>query len=596
MCGITAYCGQKKAIPFLLNGLKQLEYRGYDSAGISVLNNESLLTKKCQGRIKNLENILDKDIHGYIGIGHTRWATHGSPSYINAHPHNNQANTFSIVHNGIIENYQDLKIKLIKKGYTFQSQTDSEVIVQLLDYYYQDNVFEAFKKMLQDIKGSYAICMICSYDKDHVYIAKKESPLIIGKTSHGYLIASDIPALLDYTHEVSYLDDFECAIVSKDNIQFYNQELKSIEKNFKTITYQKDIITKDGYDTFMLKEINEQPQAIEATLKGRIHNHQIIFEELKDLDFHSYQQVYFVACGSAYHACLYGSHILQKLINIPVQTFVASEFRYNDPLLSEKTLTIFVSQSGETADTLAALRLARAKKATTIAIANVIGSTLAREADYTLYTYAGVEQAVASSKAYITQLVILLLLAYFISQQLFDKTDTLLLQQIQSLSHVIENILKDCHIYEKFADKIKDKKDIYFIGRSLDYVSALEGSLKLKEVSYIHSDAYMAGELKHGPIALIEEGTIVIAIASQPHIMDKTMNNIEETISRGANVILLTTQTTVNKNTYTLPSLHPFLQPFCVAVVLQFIAYKVACLKGLDVDKPRNLAKSVTVE
>ncbi len=600
MCGITAYCGKGEALPFLMQGLSKLEYRGYDSAGITTLENNQLVTIKCKGRLENLENKLKShQLHGHVGIGHTRWATHGIPSNLNSHPHTNQDETIALVHNGIIENYRELKDELIKKGYQFQSDTDSEVVVLLLDSLYEGDLLAATQKVLKRIKGSYALCILSTLEPEHIIVVKKDSPLIIGKTNDAYVAASDIPALLEYTKDVYFLNDYEMAVLSCDHIDFYNQDGLKIEKTSTTIPYDLEAAKKDGYDTFMLKEIHEQPHVIAETLRGRIHQQHIVLDELKDIDFSKFNKVYFVACGTAYHASLCGAHVLKKVAHLPVLNEVASEFRYNDPLIDEKTLAIFVSQSGETADTLAALRLAKEKKATTLAIANVLGSTISRDADYVLYTCAGPEIAVASTKAYTTQLVLLILLAYYIAQNLNQDIHDDVMKQLQLIPQYVDNILKDEPVFAQYAQMLKDMHDAYFIGRNLDYASVLEGALKLKEVSYVHADAYVAGELKHGPIALIEDGSVVIAVATQPHVAQKTISNIQETIARGARVILLTTHHEEVKNvqnTYYLPDVEPTLQAILVAIPLQLLAYYTACLKGCDVDKPRNLAKSVTVE
>ena len=600
MCGITAYCGKGEALPFLMQGLSKLEYRGYDSAGITTLENNQLVTIKCKGRLENLENKLKShQLHGHVGIGHTRWATHGIPSNLNSHPHTNQDETIALVHNGIIENYRELKDELIKKGYQFQSDTDSEVVVLLLDSLYEGDLLAATQKVLKRIKGSYALCILSTLEPEHIIVVKKDSPLIIGKTNDAYVAASDIPALLEYTKDVYFLNDYEMAVLSCDHIDFYNQDGLKIEKTSTTIPYDLEAAKKDGYDTFMLKEIHEQPHVIAETLRGRIHQQHIVLDELKDIDFSKFNKIYFVACGTAYHASLCGAHVLKKVAHLPVLNEVASEFRYNDPLIDEKTLAIFVSQSGETADTLAALRLAKEKKATTLAIANVLGSTISRDADYVLYTCAGPEIAVASTKAYTTQLVLLILLAYYIAQNLNQDIHDDVMKQLQLIPQYVDNILKDEPVFAQYAQMLKDMHDAYFIGRNLDYASVLEGALKLKEVSYVHADAYVAGELKHGPIALIEEGSVVIAVATQPHVAQKTISNIQETIARGARVILLTTHHEEVKNvqnTYYLPDVEPTLQAILVAIPLQLLAYYTACLKGCDVDKPRNLAKSVTVE
>ncbi|MEG0452489.1 MAG: glutamine--fructose-6-phosphate transaminase (isomerizing) [Coprobacillus sp.] len=600
MCGITAYCGNHFALPFLMQGLSKLEYRGYDSAGVTTLESDGLLTIKCKGRLMNLEEKLhDYKVEGQIGIGHTRWATHGVPSNLNSHPHNNNDETLSLVHNGIIENYRELKEELIELGYTFQSETDSEVVVQLLDHYYEGDLFEATKKVLKRIDGSYALCIVSTQEPDKIIVAKKDSPLIIGQADGAYVAASDIPALLEYTKDVYFLSDHEMAILEKDRIGFYTHEGEPIKKELVTIPYDLEAAKKDGYDTFMLKEIYEQPHVIQETLRGRINHDSIVLDELDDIDFSKFNKIYYVACGTAYHACLCGSQVIERATKLPVATSVASEFRYNDPIIDEKTLAIFVSQSGETADTLAALRLAKNKGATTIAVANVLGSTISRDADYVLYTCAGPEIAVASTKAYTTQLVLLILFSYYVAQQLGKEIDIDLIHQLNTIPTYVENILKDCKIFEDYANMLKDQHDAYFIGRSLDYASVLEGALKLKEVSYVHADAYVAGELKHGPIALIEDGSVVIAVATQPHVAAKTISNIQETIARGARVILLTTHKEEVKdveNTYYLPDVSYTLQSILVAIPLQLIAYYTANVKGCDVDKPRNLAKSVTVE
>ena len=600
MCGLTAYCGNGFALPFLMQGLSKLEYRGYDSAGVTTLEKDGLKTVKCKGRLKNLEEKLqDFKMEGHVGIGHTRWATHGIPSNLNSHPHTNDDETISLVHNGIIENYRELKEELIQKGYHFQSETDSEVVVHLLDDYYDGDLFEAVKKVLKRIEGSYALCIVSTLEPNKVIVAKKDSPLIIGKADGAYVAASDIPALLEYTKDVYFLADYEMAILQENHIDFFTHEGEPIVKELVNVPYDLEAAKKDGYDTFMLKEIYEQPHVIAETLRGRIVNQKIVLDELNDIDFHQFNKVYFVACGTAYHASLCGSQVLERATKLPVIATVASEFRYNDPLVDEQTLAIFVSQSGETADTLAALRLAKEKGATTIAIANVLGSTISRDANYVLYTCAGPEIAVASTKAYTTQLVLLILLAYYIAQELGKEIDHELIQQLNTIPQYVENILKDHSIFENYAKMLENLHDAYFIGRSLDYASVLEGALKLKEVSYVHADAYVAGELKHGPIALIEDGSVVIAVATQPHIAAKTISNIQETMARGARVILLTTHGEEVKNvenTYYLPDVVPTLQAILVAIPLQLIAYYTACIKGCDVDKPRNLAKSVTVE
>lgn len=529
MCGITAISANKEALPFLLQGLEKLEYRGYDSAGITTIEGNHLFTKKAKGRLQNLKDLLkDENVLGHVGIGHTRWATHGIPSNLNSHPHTNNDETISLVHNGIIENYRELKEILILQGYQFHSETDSEVVVHMMDYYYkkEKNLQKALERVITRIEGSYALCIVSTIEPDKVFIAKKDSPLVIGKTADASVAASDIPAILDYTKDVYFLEDYEIAILNKGNVSFFDQYGNPIEKEITTIPYDNEAAQKGGYDTFMLKEIHEQPYAIAETLRGRVEGtDRIILPELDAIHdkFKTFNKAYFVACGTAYHACLSGANILERLTGIPTFTQVASEFRYCDPIVDEKTMCVFVSQSGETADTMAALRLAKEKGCTTIAVANVLGSSISREADHTIYTCAGPEIAVASTKAYTTQLIVLLLLGMYISQALGNENEDYkrIIEGIASLPQHIENILKDEKTFEHYASYLKDLKDTYYIGRSLDYATVLEGALKLKEVSYVHADAYIAGELKHGPIALIEQGSLVIAVATQQILLLK---------------------------------------------------------------------------
>lgn len=606
MCGITAYVGKEKALPFLLQGLRKLEYRGYDSAGVTLINSSNEInTYKAKGRIKNLEELLEgKNIEGNIGIGHTRWATHGVPSNLNAHPHTNSDETISLVHNGIIENYQEIKKFLIEKGYEFKSDTDSEVVVHLLDFYYDGDMHATILKVLEKIEGSYALCIVHNDHPDVIYITKKDSPIVLGKTDTASVAGSDIPAILDYTKNVYFLEDGEIAVLEADKITFYDANSNIIDKELVHIPYDNEAAQKGGYDTFMLKEIHEQPHAIKETLRGRVENDdRIVLHELDALhdEFHKFTKAYFVACGTAYHSSILGAKILEQLAQIPSMTQVASEFRYSDPLVDANTLAFFVSQSGETADTMAALRLAKQKGATTIAIVNVLGSSISREADYTIYTSAGPEIAVASTKAYTTQIVVMDLVAMYIAQALKKENYDYkkLLEGLSRLPEHIENILKDEEKFKGYGQMLEHERDCYYIGRGLDYASVMEGALKVKEVSYIHADAYVAGELKHGPIALIEEGSVVIAVATQPKIAAKTISNIQETIARGARVILFTIEgMDVHgiEDVYILPDVDPILQAILVAVPLQLVAYYTAKFKGCDVDKPRNLAKSVTVE
>lgn len=606
MCGITAYVGSENAMPFLLQGLIKLEYRGYDSAGVTIIDSgNNINTYKAKGRIKNLEDLLEGNhVDGKIGIGHTRWATHGVPSNLNAHPHTNSTNTISIVHNGIIENYQELKNDLIAKGYHFNSQTDSEVVVHLLDHYYHGDMHEALKKVITLIEGSYALCVVHSDDPNIIYITKKDSPIVLGRTKTASLAGSDIPAILDYAKDVYFMEDGEIAVLTKEGITFFDVDDNQIKKDLVHIPYDNEAAQKGGYDSFMLKEIHEQPYVIKETLRGRVENgDRVVLPELDPIHdkIATYNKAYFVACGTAYHSSIFGANVLEKLTGIPTITQVASEFRYNDPIVDEKTLAFFVSQSGETADTMAALRLAKQKGATTIAIVNVLGSSISREADYTIYTLAGPEIAVASTKAYTTQIVVMELVAMYIAQALnLDSYDyKKLIEGLSSLPSYLDAILKDEEVFKNYAKLLEHERDCYYIGRGLDYASVLEGALKVKEVSYIHADAYVAGELKHGPIALIEDGSIVIAVATQPNIASKTISNIQETIARGARVVLFTIEgLDVHgvENTYILPDVDPLLQGVLVALPLQLIAYYTAVFKNCDVDKPRNLAKSVTVE
>ena len=606
MCGITAYVGNENALPFLLQGLTKLEYRGYDSAGVTIIDSaNNINTYKAKGRIKNLEDLLEGNhVEGKIGIGHTRWATHGVPSNLNAHPHTNSSNTISIVHNGIIENYQELKKDLIEKGYHFNSQTDSEVVVHLLDYYYKGDMHETLKKVIEKIEGSYALCIVHNDNPNVIYITKKDSPIVLGRTKTASLAGSDIPAILDYAKDVYFLEDGEIAVLTKEGITFFDADDNEIQKELVHIPYDNEAAQKGGYDSFMLKEIHEQPYVIKETLRGRVENgDRVVLPELDPIHdkLPSYTKAYFVACGTAYHSSIFGANVLEKLAGIPTITQVASEFRYNDPIVDEHTLAFFVSQSGETADTMAALRLAKKKGATTIAIVNVLGSSISREADYTIYTLAGPEIAVASTKAYTTQIVVMELVAMYIAQALkrnsYDYKK--LIEGLSSLPDYLEKLLQDEETFKNYAKLLEHEHDCYYIGRGLDYASVLEGALKVKEVSYIHADAYVAGELKHGPIALIEEGSVVLAVATQPNIASKTISNIQETIARGARVTLFTIEgQDVHgvENTYILPNVDPLLQGILVAIPLQLIAYYTAVFKNCDVDKPRNLAKSVTVE
>ena len=603
MCGIVGYVGKDKALPKLITGLKNLEYRGYDSAGVAILDGEKLDIVKNKGRIKNLEEILDYDkLGGNIGIAHTRWATHGIPSLENAHPHMDSKHNFAVVHNGIIENYQELKEKLIHLGYTFVSETDTEVIPMLMEYYYEieKDVFRAFQKTTSDLKGSYAILVISPLLPNSILVAKNNSPLVIGKSEDGIFAASDIPAIISYTKDFYFLEDGESALINED-ITFYDKNFKEIQKNYKTIDWEVDATSKNGYEDYMLKEIHEQPKALEESLAGIVLNNKPIQfmnlslnkDYLKELS-----SIYIVACGTAMHAGLTGKYAIEKLCRIPVNVVVASEFRYQDPILDKHSLCIFISQSGETADTIAALKLARSNGAKTITVTNVFESSITREADYTIYTHAGPEIAVASTKAYTSQVGVLISLAIYIKETLSgSSSDTdLLKKELLSIPKLMEDIMKDTEAYHMLAKEMMHVHDLYYIGRGNDYHTAMEGSLKLKEISYIHSEAYPAGELKHGPIALIDNGTYVMGIITDSKTSEKTWSNLEEVKSRGAKIILVTNQNIEEDIVIRIPLVNPILAPLLAVIPLQFIAYYIAKEKGLDVDKPRNLAKSVTVE
>ena len=603
MCGIVGYVGKKEAISKLVKGLKTLEYRGYDSAGIALLQSDKVIVVKDKGRIANLEENLDyNSLKGTIGIAHTRWATHGIPSKENAHPHMDQNEHFAVVHNGIIENYLELKNQLIKEGFSFQSETDTEVVPMLMEYYYQkyQDVMQAFQYTLKDLKGSYAILIVSPLVPNTILVAKKNSPLVIGRGNDGIYIASDIPAIIEYTKDFYFLEDGESAIIN-DNIIFYNRDFQKIDKNSKTIDWEIDAIDKNGFEDYMLKEIHEQPEALKNTLNGIIHFNQPVqfvgFTLDKDY-LKSLKHIYIVACGTAMHAGLVGKLAIEKLCRIPVTVEVASEFRYCDPIIDQNTLCIFISQSGETADTIAALKLAHEKGAKTIAISNVFESSITREADHTLYTHAGPEIAVASTKAYISQVGLIVAFAIYMSEvlEISGSLSDELKKSLIELPNLIETVISHEDQYKTIAQKLVNETDLFYIGRGNDYHIAMEGSLKLKEISYIHSEAYPAGELKHGPIALIDKGTFVFGIITDPNIAEKTLSNLEEVRSRGAIIILITNQNIKVEHVVNIPNINSIISPILAIIPLQFIAYFIAKEKGLDVDKPRNLAKSVTVE
>ena len=606
MCGIAGFTGKERALPFLLQGLARLEYRGYDSAGITLADGTGLKTWKAKGRLKELEAIIDQEnCSQTCGIGHTRWATHGVPSNLNAHPHTNADGTISLVHNGIIENYTALKEKLERLGYVFQSATDSEAVVHLLDYEYRQCgvMLEALEKTLGQLKGSWALCIVTAFEPDTIYTARKESPMVLGHNEAGSFCASDAPAMLAYTHQICLMDDGDMAVLRPDGVKLYDADGNEKPLVPVEIPYDLEAAQKGGYDSFMLKEIHEQPEAIRETLRGRIGAHELKLNELEAMavDWTSLREIVFIACGTAYHAGIYASTLLRRLTPLYAHALPASEFRYAHPRIDEHTLVIAISQSGETADTIAAIKLAKKMHCPTLGVVNVLGSSIARLCDAVLYTCAGPEISVASTKAYTTQLVLLHLVDLKIAQLTGDPVDDLedRLRELSQLPAAAEAALSLEDQMTSYAAYLKDQRDAYFIGRQLDYPSALEGALKLKEISYIHADAYYAGELKHGPIALIENGTIVIALATQPDVAAKTISNIQETIARGARVILVTNpdaDATGFSHVVRLPKFDPELVSIPAAIVLQLFAYAAAKEKGRDIDKPRNLAKSVTVE
>ena len=607
MCGIIGYIGTKKAKPILINGLLRLEYRGYDSAGIATIENDGIKVVKEKGRIANLNSIEEiNTLEGTIGIGHTRWATHGKPSAENSHPHYDNTNTFAVVHNGIIENYNELRKFLEDKGYTFLSDTDTEVIPNLISYYYkkEKNFLNSVKKACDDLKGSFALEILCKDYPDNMIVVRQDSPLVIGKGLNENYISSDIPAILSFTKDFYFLNDREFAVLSRKNIEFYDNDLNKIEKPIKSIEWNTASAEKDGYDDFMLKEIYEQPNAIRETIGSKLSEDKISFNDfsISKEYLQSLNKLYIVACGTAMNAGYTVKNTFESLCKIPVEVEIASEFRYKDPLVDERTLCIFISQSGETADTIAALKLAKEKGAKTLAMANVIGSSITREADYCIYTHAGPEIAVASTKAYTSQVVLLNILALYFAEVLntiSKKEISKLKEELLELPKKAELALKTVAEIKNFSSIVYKETDMFFLGRGLDYYSALEASLKLKEISYIHSEAYAAGELKHGPIALIENDVTVIGIITNPLLVEKTVSNMQEVITRGAKTLVITNQNIDNSQFFkviNIPETDPRFAPVLSIIPLQLLSYYISKAKGLDVDKPRNLAKSVTVE
>ncbi|MCC8015648.1 MAG: glutamine--fructose-6-phosphate transaminase (isomerizing) [Eubacterium sp.] len=613
MCGIVGYIGNRNAVPVLLQGLEKLEYRGYDSAGVAVFDereNKICVCKK-KGRVENLESALyDNPVKGRLGIGHTRWATHGVPSDINAHPHFSGSENVAVVHNGIIENYMEIKEILQSKGFEFISDTDTECVAQLVEYYYdQSGDFnDAVFKALEKVDGSYALGIICKDFPDRIIAAKKNGPLIVGLGQGENFIASDMPAILKYTRNTYILEDNEVAVITKDDVKIYNPDKEEVKKNVYVVDWSIEAAEKSGYDHFMLKEIFEQPKVVSDNLNRRFKpdGSGIQLDDIKLFreDLEKINKAYIVACGTAYYAGLVGKFLIEKLCRIPVNSDVASEFRYKDPLIDENTLVIVISQSGETADTLEAMRLAKRRGSRVLAVVNVVGSTIAREADDVIYTLAGPEIAVASTKAFSAQVVAMFLLSLHIALETdkmsLEEFDEIRREMLKLPSH-INKILTQAPNIKRFMEKYIDSKNVFYIGRGLDYVVCREGSLKLKEIAYLHSEPYAAGELKHGPIALIEESTLVIGVATQQELFAKTMSNIKEVKARGAKVLMIAMQGNTETEKYAddyiyIPKTHPILTPLLANIPQQLFAYYMAVGLGNDVDKPRNLAKSVTVE
>ena len=612
MCGIVGYIGGDQAAPILLHGLSKLEYRGYDSAGIAIRNEETgnISIVKAKGRLKILaEKTNDgKAVQGTCGIGHTRWATHGEPSENNAHPHCTDDKSVVLVHNGIIENYQELKDKLLKSGYTFYSQTDTEIAVKLVDYYYKKTgtPLEAISRAMLRIRGSYAFGIMFHDHPGKIFAARKDSPLIIGKNENGSLIASDVPAILDLTRNVYYIGNHEIAELTQDEIHFYNIDREEIQKEMVEIKWDAEAAEKGGYEHFMLKEIHEQPRAVRDTIGAYVKEGKIDFTEtgLTDENLKDLERIYIVACGSAYHVGMVGKYVIEEIADVPVEVDLASEFRYRNPKLVKNSLVVIVSQSGETADSLAALRLAKERGIPVLGVVNVVGSSIARESDYVLYTYAGPEISVATTKAYSTQLIAMYLLAIQAAQVkgvIDEARYEELITEMETLPDKIQKTLDDKERIQWFASKYANAKDVFFIGRGIDYAISLEGSLKMKEISYIHSEAYAAGELKHGTISLIEDGILVVGVATQKDLFEKTISNMVEVKSRGAYLMGLTTygnyniEDTADFAVY-VPNTEEYFTTSVAIIPLQLMGYYVSVAKGLDVDKPRNLAKSVTVE
>ncbi len=610
MCGIVGFIGTEQAAPILLEGLSRLEYRGYDSAGLAVYDQEQgLQVVKATGRLQVLRDLTEDGakVPGTMGVGHTRWATHGAPNDENAHPQVSQSGRIAVVHNGIVENYAELKKFLEGKDVTFTSETDTEVVAQLLDYYYEGDLLDAVYKVLHRIEGAYALGIVCADDPDRLVAVRKDSPLILGYGDGFQMLASDVTAVIKYTREVCYLDDGEVAVLTREGVQVYDALFQPVEKEHAHVDWEISAAEKGGYPHFMFKEIMEEPRAIRDTISPRIRGGKVVLddltitrEQLEEMD-----RFYIIACGSSYHVGMAAKYILERMLRIPVEVTLASEFRYCEPIVSERTLAVVISQSGETIDTLAAMREAKRLGARVLSIVNVVGSTIARESDDVLYTWAGPEIAVATTKAYSTQLAVIYLLAIYFAQlleRISPEECRELVEELQRLPAKAEEILKHTQEIQYYASIYFNHDSVFFIGRNIDYAVGLEGSLKLKEISYIHSEAYAAGELKHGTISLIEDGTLVVALASWNQLFDKLMSNVKEVKARGADVIGVATQAhrealeSLVDSALTIPDTHPMFLPSLEVIPMQLFAYYVALMRGCDIDKPRNLAKSVTVE
>ena len=611
MCGIVGYIGKEQAAPILLEGLSRLEYRGYDSAGICVAGEGRLQLTKSKGRLKNLIEMTNDGatLHGMTGIGHTRWATHGEPNDTNSHPHISEDGKIALVHNGIIENYMELRQYLQEKGVHFTSETDSEVVAQLLDHFYKEtgSVLDALYMVLHRIEGAYALGILCADEPDRIYAARKDAPLLIGYGDGCSFIASDVTALVKYTRDVTYMEDGEVAVLTTDGVTVRNAMEQIIVKEHHHIDWEISAAEKGGYPHFMLKEIMEEPDALRRTLSPRIHDGRIVFEGMKlsDEALRGIHRISIIACGSSYHVGVIGKYNIEKLTRIPVEVSLASEFRYSDPILDDKTLCIVISQSGETLDTMAALHEAKARGARILSLVNVVGSSIARESDDVLYTWAGPEIAVATTKAYSTQLLLLNMFCLYLAdirKTIPEARYLELVAEMQRLPEKLEQILSDCEQIKHYASLYFNHDSVFFIGRNLDYALGLEGSLKLKEISYIHSEAYASGELKHGTISLIENGTLVVALGTYTPLFDKAMSNVVEVKARGAKVLALTTESCREEMAkhadalIVIPDTDTMFLPSLGVVPLQLFAYYVALQRGCDIDKPRNLAKSVTVE